>query len=48
MEKDIIICLRVLIEYEAQSCSLDFGSITSEYMTGMWGGMMPMKEIDKT
>lgn len=46
MDSDIVVRLREFIEYEARSCSMDFGCITSEYVYRMWGGSVPLKEIE--
>ena len=48
MEKeDIVARLRELMENEAKSCSMDFGCITPEYVHRMWGGTVPIEEIEK-
>ena len=36
------------IENEARSCSMDFGCITPLYVYRMWGGQVPLDEIDQT
>ncbi len=46
MEKDIVTRLRELMENEAKSCSMDFGCITPEYVYRMWGGTVPVEEIE--
>ena len=33
--------------YEARSCSMDFGCITPEYVYRMWGGQVPLNEIEE-
>lgn len=38
--------LKELMENEARSCSMDFGCITSEYVSRMWGGTVPNDEIE--
>lgn len=38
--------LREFIESEARSCSMDPGCITSEYVYRMWGGTVPLEEIE--
>lgn len=35
------------MENEARSCSMDFGCITPEYVYRMWGGKVPLDEIEK-
>lgn len=47
MEKDIVSRLREFIENEGKSCSMDFGGITPEYVYRMWGGTVPLEEIEK-
>ena len=32
---------------EARSCSMDFGCITAEYVYRMWGGSVPLEEIER-
>ena len=39
--------LRVFMESEARSCSMDFGCITPEYVYRMWGGQVPLDEIER-
>jgi hypothetical protein len=38
--------LQEFIEHEARSCSMDFGCITPEYVYRMWGGAVPLNEIE--
>ena len=38
--------LREFLDNEARSCSMDFGCVTSIYVYRMWGGVVPLKEID--
>lgn len=33
------------LENEARSCSMDFGCVTPQYVSRMWGGSVPMDEI---
>lgn len=47
MEKDIVARLREFIENEGKSCSMDFGGITPEYVYRMWGGSVPLVEIEE-
>ena len=47
MEKDIVSRLREFIENEGKSCSMDFGGITPEYVYRMWGGSVPLEEIEE-
>lgn len=37
--------LREFMENEARSCSMDFGCVTPQYVSRMWGGTIPMEEI---
>jgi hypothetical protein len=37
--------LKELMENEARSCSMDFGCITPEYISRMWGGDVSKEEI---
>ena len=45
--KDINIRLKEFMENEARSCSMDFGCITPEYVYRMWGGTVPLNEIEE-
>lgn len=47
MEKDIESRLREFMDNEAKSCSMDFGCITPEYVYRMWGGSVPLEEIEE-
>ena len=38
--------LREFLEDEARSGSMDFGCITPLYVYRMWGGAVPMEEIE--
>lgn len=44
---DISLKLKDFMENEARSCSMDFGCITPEYVYRMWGGEVPMEDIEK-
>lgn len=46
MKKDLVSRLREFIENEALSCSMDFGCITPEYVYRMWGGAVPIEDIE--
>lgn len=46
MEQDIISRLREFIEIEGRSCSMDLAGITPEYVYRMWGGKVPLEEIE--
>ena len=34
------------MDTEARSCSMDFGCITPLYVYRMWGGAIPMEDIE--
>ena len=38
--------LKAFIENEARSCSMDFGCITPVYVYRMWGGSVPLSDIE--
>ena len=39
--------LQEFIESEGKSCSMDIGGITPEYVYRMWGGTVPLDEIEE-
>lgn len=43
---DIAFRLREFVESEARSCSMDFGCVTPLYVYRMWGGNVPLNEIE--
>lgn len=43
---DIVERLRCFIENEMISCSMDIGGITPEYVQRMWGGSVPLADIE--
>lgn len=45
-QTDTISRLRSFILEEARSCSMDMGCITAEYVYRMWGGSVPVEEIE--
>lgn len=47
MNSDLIAKLQDFIDNEARSCSMDPGCITAEYVYRMWGGKVPLEEIEK-
>ena len=47
MRNELIFRLKEFMENEARSCSMDFGCITPEYVYRMWGGQVPLEEIEK-
>lgn len=44
--EDVISRLKEFMENEARSCSMDFGCITPLYVYRMWGGQVPLNEIE--
>lgn len=47
MDTEVLVRLREFMENEARSCSMDPGCITPEYVWRMWGGNVPLEEIEK-
>jgi hypothetical protein len=47
MNKGLISRLKEFMEDEARSCSMDPGCITPEYVYRMWGGKVPLNEIEE-
>ena len=47
MMEDVINRLKTFIEEETRSCSMDIGGITPLYVYRMWGGKVPLNEIEK-
>ena len=37
--------IKQFLEYEARSCSMDFGCVTPEYVYRMWGGTVAIEDI---
>lgn len=46
MNPDTITRLRQFLESEARSCSMESGLVTAEYIYRMWGGSVPLPEIE--
>ena len=48
MENKLSIVSRLLefIEYEARSCSMDYGCVTSLYVYRCWGGRVAIEDIE--
>jgi len=47
MEKENLIKrLQEFMEHEARSCSMDIGGITPLYVYRMWGGSVPLEDIE--
>lgn len=44
---ELIDRLNMFMEYEARSCSMDFGFVTPEYVFRMWGGKVPFEQIEE-
>ena len=44
---EIVVRLREFIENEMRSCSMDIGGITPMYVYRMWGGQVPLNEIEE-
>ena len=38
--------LKEFIENETRACSMDYGCITPLYVYRMWGGRVPLKDIE--
>ena len=45
-EQNVIERLEEFLEDEARSGSMDFGCITPLYVYRMWGGAIPMEDIE--
>ena len=45
--QDIRLKLKTFIENEARSCSMEPGLVTPEYVYRMWGGQVPLNEIEE-
>ena len=43
---ELIVRLREFVENEARSCSMDYGGVTPIYVYRMWGGSVPLNEIE--
>ena len=46
MKEDVIDRLKMFIENETRSCSMDFGCITPEYVQRTWGGRVAIEDIE--
>ena len=46
MMEDVLSRLREFVENEVRSGSMDFGCITPLYVYRMWGGTIPMEDIE--
>ena len=47
MIDNIVLRLKEFMENEARSCSMDFGCVTPQYVYRMWGGQVPLDEIEQ-
>ena len=47
MKEEIVSRLKEFMEHEARSCSMDLGCITPLYVYRMWGGKVPLNEIEE-
>lgn len=45
--QDISLKLKEFMESEARSCSMEPGLVTPEYVYRMWGGQVPLNEIEE-
>lgn len=46
MNDNLISRLKVFLENEARSCSMDIGGITPLYVYRMWNGTVSLEEIE--
>lgn len=47
MSNEIVNRLQEFVENEARSCSMDYGSVTPQYVYRMWGGTVALKDIEE-
>jgi hypothetical protein len=47
MSYEIVNRLQEFVENEARSCSMDYGSVTPQYVYRMWGGTVALKDIEE-
>lgn len=45
MNIELIYRLKMFMEQEARSCSMDYGCVTPLYVYRMWGGAIPYEDI---
>ena len=45
-EENLMQRLEEFLKIEARSCSMDFGCVTPLYVYRMWGGAIPMEDIE--
>ena len=46
-ENMLVASLKLFVENESRSCSMDYGCITPLYIYRMWGGTVAIEEIEK-
>lgn len=44
---ELVSRLQEFLDFEARSCSMDYGCVTAEYVYRMWGGAVPLDEIER-
>ena len=47
MSYEIVNRLQEFVENEARSCSMDYGSVTPQYVYRMWGGTVALRDIEE-
>lgn len=47
MSNEIVNRLQEFVENEARSYSMDYGSVTPQYVYRMWGGTVALKDIEE-
>lgn len=47
MSNEIVNRLQEFVENEARSCSMDYGSVTPQYVYRMWGGTVALRDIEE-
>jgi len=47
MSYEIVNRLQEFVENEARSCSMDYGSVTPQYVYRMWVGTVALKDIEE-
>lgn len=47
MSYEIVNRLQEFVENEARSCSMDYGSVTPQYVYRMWSGTVALKDIEE-
>lgn len=46
MNEEILQRLKRFLDDEGKACSMDYGCITSEYVSRMWGGRIYLEDIE--